>query len=87
MGHVAMDTCFFISFVVGHVHVRCEVALCVCVSVCVCVCAFVRATLSGQSHVYTPTLTGQATLSGRPDNVLTSFSHFPPFFDLENLVF
>ena len=47
-----------------------------------CVCAFVLATLSGISYVYTPTLSGQTTLAGRPDNVLTSFSAFSCFFYL-----
>ena len=54
---------------------------CVCI-LSVCTYAFVLATLSGISYVYTPTLSGQATLSGIPDNVLTSFSAFSRYFYL-----
>ena len=57
------------------------VCVCVCVResvcVCVCVCARVRvyATISGLWLVYTPSLTGHLTKTGRPGFVLSSISY------------
>ena len=47
-----------------------------------CVCECVRATVSRQSHVYTPTKNGQLAITRRPDFVLASDSYSLQYFIL-----
>ena len=56
----------------------------VCVCVCVCVCVHTNWSLCRQLYVCTLTLCRPPELCGRPHNVLTSETCFPPFFGPEN---